>query len=63
MRAIDLRRPSAFVVGAEHAGVSAIWHHATPIRIPMAGQVDSLNVAQAASILLFEAVRQRCQEL
>jgi tRNA G18 (ribose-2'-O)-methylase SpoU len=25
----------------------------------MAGQVDSLNVAQAASILLFEAVRQR----
>jgi tRNA(Leu) C34 or U34 (ribose-2'-O)-methylase TrmL len=27
----------------------------------MAGQVDSLNVAQAASVLLFEAVRQRCQ--
>ena len=27
----------------------------------MAGQVDSLNVAQAASILLFEAVRQRRQ--
>jgi len=25
----------------------------------MAGQVDSLNVAQAAAILLFEAVRQR----
>lgn len=58
---IDLRRPSALVVGAEHAGVSASWHHATPIRIPMAGQVDSLNVAQAASILLFEAVRQRSQ--
>ena len=58
---VDLRRPSALVVGAEHAGVSAIWHRATPIRIPMAGQVDSLNVAQAASILLFEAVRQRSQ--
>jgi RNA methyltransferase, TrmH family len=58
---IDLRLPSALIMGAEHAGVSAIWHSEIPIRIPMAGQVDSLNVAQAASILLFEAVRQRSQ--
>ena len=56
---IDLRLPSALVVGAEHAGVSPIWHSECPIRIPMAGQIDSLNVAQAAAILLFEAVRQR----
>ena len=60
--AIDLRLPSALVVGAEHAGLSPIWHSETPIRIPMAGQVDSLNVAQASSILLFEAVRQRHQD-
>ena len=58
---IDLRLPSALIMGAEHAGVSAIWHSEIPIRIPMAGQVDSLNVAQAASILLFEAMRQRRQ--
>jgi TrmH family RNA methyltransferase len=58
---IDLRLPSALIMGAEHAGVSAIWHSEIPICIPMAGQVDSLNVAQAASILLFEAVRQRSQ--
>jgi TrmH family RNA methyltransferase len=58
---VDLRRPSALVVGAEHAGVSTIWHSAVSIRIPMAGQIDALNVAQAASILLFEAVRQRRQ--
>lgn len=57
--AVDLRTPTALVVGAEHAGLSPVWHGETPIRIPMAGQVDSLNVAQAASILLFEAVRQR----
>ena len=56
---IDLRLPSALVVGAEHAGVSPIWHSECPIRIPMAGQIDSLNVAQATAILLFEAVRQR----
>jgi RNA methyltransferase, TrmH family len=58
---IDLRLPSALIMGAEHAGVSAIWHSEIPIRIPMAGQVDSLNVAQATSILLFESVRQRSQ--
>ena len=58
---VDLRLPSALIMGAEHAGVSAIWHSEIPIRIPMAGQVDSLNVAQTASILLFEAVRQRSQ--
>ena len=56
---IDLRLPSALIVGAEHTGVSPIWHSELPIRIPMAGQIDSLNVAQAAAILLFEAVRQR----
>jgi RNA methyltransferase, TrmH family len=58
---IDLRLPSALIMGAEHTGVSPIWHNERPIRIPMAGQVDSLNVAQAATILLFEAVRQRRQ--
>ena len=56
---IDLRLPSALVMGAEHTGVCPLWHTEIPIRIPMAGQVDSLNVAQAATILLFEAVRQR----
>ena len=56
---LDLRLPSALILGAEHTGVSPIWHRELPIRIPMTGQVDSLNVAQAAAILLFEAVRQR----
>ena len=56
---VDLRLPSALIMGAEHAGVSSIWHSEHPIRIPMAGQIDSLNVAQTAAILLFEAVRQR----
>jgi TrmH family RNA methyltransferase len=58
---IDLRLPSALIMGAEHTGVSPSWHSEIPVRIPMVGQVDSLNVAQAASILLFEAVRQRSQ--
>jgi TrmH family RNA methyltransferase len=56
---IDLRLPSALVLGAEHDGLTSAWRGETRVCIPMAGQLDSLNVAQTASILLFEAVRQR----
>jgi TrmH family RNA methyltransferase len=56
---LDLRLPSALIMGAEHTGVSPIWYGECSVRIPMAGQIDSLNVAQAAAILLFETVRQR----
>ena len=56
---VDLRMPSAIVLGAEHDGLTSTWAGEARARIPMSGRVDSLNVAQAASILLFEAVRQR----
>ena len=51
----------ALVVGAEDAGVSAAWREAATVAvtIPMAGRVNSLNVATAAALLLYEAVRQR----
>ena len=51
----------AVVVGEEHGGLSDIWlrHAEEHVRIPMRGQADSLNVAATATILLFEAVRQR----
>ncbi|MCL1910373.1 MAG: RNA methyltransferase, partial [Kiritimatiellaeota bacterium] len=52
----------AIVVGAEQYGLSEIWlgdNLITPVRIPMLGQCDSLNVASATTILLYEAVRQR----
>ncbi len=56
---VDLRPATAIAVGAEHSGLTARWFDGTLVKIPMVGQVDSLNVAQSASILLFEAVRQR----
>jgi TrmH family RNA methyltransferase len=58
---MDLRKPCAILIGTEHSGLSDEWlasAHAG-IRIPMQGQADSLNVAMATAILLFEAVRQR----
>lgn len=57
----DLRGPLAIIMGSEQYGLSEFWLKESDllVRIPMAGQADSLNVAMAAIIALFEAVRQR----
>jgi len=57
----DLRRGMAIVVGTEQYGLSEQWMKAADLQvcIPMRGQLDSLNVAAATTILLFEAARQR----
>ncbi len=57
----DLRGPLAVVMGSEQYGLSEFWMKGADVlvRIPMAGQADSLNVAMATIITLFEAVRQR----
>lgn len=53
--------PTAIVMGTEDKGLSTPWREASDakIRIPMLGRLDSLNVSVSASILLYEAVRQR----
>ncbi|RXK54353.1 RNA methyltransferase [Oleiharenicola lentus] len=57
----DLRGPLAIIMGSEQYGLSEFWMKSADVlvRIPMAGQADSLNVAMATIITLFEAVRQR----
>lgn len=52
---------TAIVMGTESTGLTNQWREAADahIRIPMLGQLDSLNVSVSAAILLFEAVRQR----
>ena len=57
----DLRQPLALMVGGEADGASAegLALADQPISIPMPGRSESLNAAIAASILLFEIVRQR----
>ena len=51
----------AIVVGSERHGVGAAWREAAAetVAIPMPGRADSLNVAIAAGVVLFEAARQR----
>lgn len=58
---VDLRGPLAWVFGNEGAGVSAALRAvaAEQVRIPMPGGTESLNVAAAAAICLFEQLRQR----
>lgn len=57
----DMRGATAIVMGTESTGLTNQWRLAADahIRIPMLGQMDSLNVSVSAAILLFEAVRQR----
>jgi TrmH family RNA methyltransferase len=58
----DWRAPTALVMGPESAGLSEKEVAATDesLRIPMQGSTESLNVAVAAGVLLYEAYRQRC---
>ncbi len=58
---VDLRGPLAIIMGSEQYGLSEFWLKESNllVRIPMAGKADSLNVAMATIITLFEAVRQR----
>jgi TrmH family RNA methyltransferase len=58
---VDLTGPVAIALGAEQYGLTAKWMDGASlrVRIPMLGVADSLNVSQAATILIYEAVRQR----
>ncbi|MGC1381777.1 MAG: 23S rRNA (guanosine(2251)-2'-O)-methyltransferase RlmB [Candidatus Baltobacteraceae bacterium] len=57
----DLNRDLALVVGAEGRGLSQLIKRECDylVRIPMRGQVASLNASVAAGILIYEAIRQR----
>ena len=57
----DYRRPLAVVVGNEARGLPSPWLEApfARVSIPMKGRADSLNVAVATAVILYEALRQR----
>jgi 23S rRNA (uridine2479-2'-O)-methyltransferase len=59
--ACDLTGPVLVVIGNETAGMSAGWREACDeiVRIPIGGSASSLNAAAAATVVLYEAARQR----
>lgn len=57
----DFKQPIAIAVGTEQLGLSEKWMKGADlqVRIPMCGVADSLNVATATTLLLYEVLRQR----
>jgi TrmH family RNA methyltransferase len=58
---IDLTKPTCVVLGQEGEGLrgDVTADIDLRVRIPMASSIDSLNVATAAAVILYEALRQR----
>lgn len=58
---VDLTGPIAVAVGTEQYGLSDTWMDECDLRvkIPMLGMADSLNVATATTLMMYEVVRQR----
>lgn len=58
---VDYTKPSAIIMGTEATGLSDVWvkNSDSNIIIPMLGKIDSMNVSNAAAVVVFEAMRQR----
>jgi 23S rRNA (guanosine2251-2'-O)-methyltransferase len=58
---VDLTLPTAIIVGSEEDGISTklLAESNEKAKIPMTGQIASLNVAVSAGIVLYESIRQR----
>ncbi len=59
---VDFTKPTCIVIGSESKGLSPDWlenKNCIPVIIPMMGHVDSLNASISASIVIYEALRQR----
>jgi 23S rRNA (guanosine2251-2'-O)-methyltransferase len=61
LSSVDLACPTALVVGGEERGVRPLLRRSCDrvARIPLKGQIGSLNASAAAAIALYEAMRQR----
>jgi len=60
---LDLKGPLAMVIGSEDKGISRLVRENCDFlaKIPMLGEVQSLNAGAACAVLLFEAIRQRTE--
>ena len=58
---VDMREPVAIAVGTEDEGLTDFWltDADVKVKIPMMGEVNSLNVSVSTALIVYEAVRQR----
>lgn len=61
VKTIDFDAPTALILGSEEDGINASYHEMVTkfVKIPMSGNIQSLNVGVAAGMLLYECARQR----
>ncbi len=57
----NMKGPTVLLFGTEDKGLTSGWEAVAdkPVKIPMLGDIDSLNVSASVAILTYEAVRQR----
>lgn len=57
----DMIKPCAIIMGNEAHGLTDFWRNVSnaKVKIPMLGELDSLNVSVSAAVLCYEVVRQR----
>src|SRR5437870_5122637 len=62
---VDYRGPTALVIGGEGEGIRRLVLEGADqvVRLPMEGQVASLNASAAGTVLLYEALRQRRRDV
>lgn len=58
---VDLKKGVAIILGTEQLGLTGLWmdNASLKVKMPMLGKMDSLNVSNAASVMMYEVVRQR----
>ncbi|MFZ4773495.1 MAG: RNA methyltransferase [Chlamydiia bacterium] len=58
---VDLKSKVAIILGTEQLGLTDVWMNEATLKVkmPMLGTIDSLNVSNAASVMMYEVVRQR----
>jgi TrmH family RNA methyltransferase len=58
---VDYRNPAAIIMGSEQFGLTDSWLKTCdqPVRLPMMGLADSLNVSAATVVMAYEVLRQR----
>lgn len=59
--AVSYKGPTAIIMGSEADGLGSQWLDAADllVKIPMLGEVDSLNLSVSTALMLYEALRQR----
>ena len=58
---VNFKKPTAIIMGSEHKGISpaVLKISDEKAKIPLLGEIESLNVSVACGIALYEVVRQR----